>query len=321
MENGNYYSFECPCCGAAMEVSPDKSKLTCEYCGKKLYIKKDTRTGQAQLKRQDVRTRNSSIALVIAIVIFFFLIRGCMIITTIGTVYSSSNTSKSAVKEVNPFEGINVKVDGRAPCISVSAVNYSLNISKLNYKLDKSKGLSNGDVVTITAEPIEGYKWTEDSYQYTISGCDTIVTEPSMISQEDRAVMDDFCKSEIQNLWNQLMQKEKGEYNISIEPYKLYVSYPKELDSFFYNNHLYNSFKIDFEIDGKSGTLYQYTRIPNALLRDDGTLKAEYDNSYSANGFVPLSDFGVDGYLYADGYKTVLEMESSMEKDNYKLVK
>lgn len=332
MENQKFYSYQCPCCGATMTISPDQKKLTCEYCGKKLMVAQNKTTGQTELRKRTVQNKRN-VALIVAIVIALTLVGSCVsCITLIGGVATassyvadSSSQQTKAVKEVDPFEKLvdNQSVTGFAPYgkLNVDKISNS-EIRGIKYTADKSTDLSNGDVVTLTAQPLEGYTWTTSTREIKIYDLDTIVTDDSQISEDDLAVLHEFCINKIDAELRGTIDSDE-EISLLIEPYNIYCNVDK--DHNFYGTNpfrIHSAYKVDFVIEGVSGTIYKYVTIPAAVIQPDGTLKASYDQGSSYDGFISLDELGVKRYSgYIDGYKTVLEMESSLQDDDSKLYK
>lgn len=323
-----YYSYECPCCGASMNVSADQKKLTCEFCGKKLYAAQSRTTGETHLQSQSKRNA-SRIVITVFVMIFVVLPTVLVICRLAGSdrrkTISSTYSEKAVIKEVDPFEGFQVKVSGYAPFAKIDSMRRASSISKIEYKADKTTGLSNGDVVTITVKPLEGYKWTKETFTYTVSGLDTLVQEFSQISEEELAEIDSFCRGKLTDMWEQNVKAESdGDLVLKIEPYKNYLRILKDQDMNYFNqpNTIIMAYKVDFTVYGVSGTLYQYIGIPKAFISPEGKLKLAYDRFDSFNGYIWLNlEFGVDDYISVNGYKTVIEMEADMEDDAYTLLK
>lgn len=331
MENQTFYSYQCPCCGATMTVSPDQKKLTCEYCGKKLMIAQNKTTGQTVLKKRTVQnTRN--VALIVAVVIALTLVGSCVsCFTVIGEVASVSNTVSDTSRqtkapiEADPFEKIvdNQSVTGYAPYgkLNVDRISNS-EIRGAKYTADKTTDLSNGDVVTLTAQPLEGYTWKTSTREIKIYDLDTIVTDDSQIPEDDLAVLHEFCINKINEDLTETIESDE-DITLLIEPYKIYCNVDK--DHNFYGTNpfrIHSAYKVDFTIEGVSGTIYKYVTIPAAVIQPDGTFKAGYDRSSSYDGFINVNELGIDRYSgYIDGFKTVLEMESSLQDNDSVLYK
>ncbi len=327
MGNQKFYSYQCPCCGATMEISPDQKRLTCEYCGKKLTIAQNRATGQTELRKQTIQNTKNAIVIVVVIVSLLLLGSCVSCFTFIGGITSSSIQSSTRVndtKEVDPFdkmENINACISGYAPYGKFNANKLSnSDIREIKYTVNKSTDLNNNDIVIVTALPMDGYHWTTTTKNITIDGLDTIIEAENQISEEDLNVLHDYCIEKVESDIRETLGDENydsSDISLSIEPYKIYSSVSN--DHNFYSIDpfvIFAAYKVDCEIKGVSGTFYKYVEIPNAVIRPNGTLKASYDKSSTTDGFIWVEDLGVKEYInYISGYLTVLEMESSLERE------
>lgn len=329
MVNQQFYTYQCPCCGASMEVSPDLKRLSCEYCGKKLTLFQNKATGQTELRKSNVQNARSLVPLII-VFIFLILIGSCVsCFTLIGGTAVDSQRSVSQIKQVDPFEKManNSSVTGYAPYGKFNADKLSNSeIRGIKYTVDKATDLKNGDIVTITAEPLDGYTWTKSTTTITVEGLDTVITDESQISEADLNVLHDYCIKKAESDIRGTLGEEdfdSSDISLTIEPYNIYCLVSN--DHNFYSVEpftIFAAYEVDYEILGASGTFYKYVRIPQAVIDADGSLKASYDKSSTTDGFLWVEDLGVKDHInYVDGYLTILEMESSMEQEGCKLYK
>lgn len=336
--NARFYSYQCPNCGADMELSIDQKSIVCEYCGKKLYFANTNNANdpnaQPQLMVQDEKRRlqqtlNSAararkIILVIYITIFVFVF-GCVAVSVIAgfnSVSSSRRTASTTLKEVNPFKGLQVEITGVAPYAKVQSVKGTA-VRNAQFKADKTEGLSNGDVITITVDDMYGYSWTETSYQYTVSGLDTLVVSPSEIPQDDVETIQNFGADKIKKSWTKAIDLDESEYQLTITPCAMYMSVSKQY-SYRHNNYVMVEYQIDFVFGEATGTVYNYVSIPDAILSADGSFSLAYDDLSVEGDSLWLEEYGVTlnhGYIWVNGFDSVLEMESDMQDQDYQLVK
>lgn len=105
---------------------------------------------------------------------------------------SSKETEETTIEEIDPFESLNVTFEGISPAIKVNIESpYG---SKVEYTANVEKGLKNGDVVEITAEPRsedESVVYTETVNQYTVENMPSYVCTIEDIPQETYEKMDD----------------------------------------------------------------------------------------------------------------------------------
>ncbi len=103
------------------------------------------------------------------------------------------------IKEIDPFENIEVVFDGKSPNGNAILNNNSGDYS-ITYKMDKNNGLSNGDTITVTASP--AYAKSADDYAkqegkvlavtektYTVEGLASYPASIDDISEDMKAKM------------------------------------------------------------------------------------------------------------------------------------
>lgn len=316
MENNTYYSNECPYCGAPMNISTDQKTFACEYCGKKIIVSKQKNSTQIRLQRQNRRLALIITLVSVAVVAFSVV---CFSIASTAVKNEREKKQQALIKTADPFEGISVVLDDYAPYGTLKTIKNTTKINSIEYNADKLINLSNGDVITIKAEPKDGYTWTRDTYTYTVSGLDTVVTSEDQIPADDIPVLHEFCTGKIEEIWSDVKRNNPEEtIDYEIEPYKLYFNVRKE-SSYSYDNTITNStYKVNFTVNGISGTMYHIVSIPDTYIRADGTFKAGYERAVEQNGSVWLDEYGINVIELISGYKTVLEMESYMDNlDGY----
>lgn len=326
MENNTIFTNACPYCGAAMNVSPDQKTFACEYCGRKIFVSKQKNSDTIQLKRQNSSAAPRIIAIIIIVIIcvsVFWAVSSK--ISSVRNNYKNSSSQSSSDKPVDksadPFEGLTVTFEKYAPHGKVSNIRNTANIGNIEYSVDKTQNLSNGDVLTITAQPKKGYVWTRDTYTYTVSELDTVITEESQISAEDLQTLQDFCIQKIDDIWIDIKRDTGKEIIYDIEPYKFYFRDRKEESYISHQTDTVSAFKVTFTIDEITGTVYQHVDIPDTFIRPDGTLRASYDTASTYGGSVWLEDFGIKKIKLFDGFKTALELEAYIDNPNYILYK
>lgn len=343
LDPNKLYSYQCPNCGADMEVSPDQKSIVCEYCGKKLFFANNSTPNNpnaqpelrvqqeqvaAEIRRQEgLKAANTARRVFLTIfAVFWLVVVGCIAFAIINSdINSSTRTSRTtaAPTEMDPFAGIQISVKGTAPYAKLDHVK-NPEIRGISFHADKTEGLSNGDVITITVDEMSGYAWTETTYTYTVSGLDTFVTAPDKIPEADMQTIHEFSLKKIQDDWLKNIDGDPSSYTLYVESYATYVNMTNDPTGFYKNDSsILAAYKVDFKLNGTTGTYYTYVEIPDAYLRVDGTLKASYDHANLVWHTFWISDLGVKSHNYENvsGYKTVLEMESAMEEDGYTLVK
>lgn len=331
----NMIAYRCPSCGANVKIEENQSKVVCEYCGTEFQTNKEEKKQQAapEVKVNSTVSNTSrkrkSIKIIGCVIIplvgFWILGFGIIFINSINSIGSpGKNTKEVEILEINPFDNIKVEITGKEPYASISKVS-SGDGSYTEFKYDKNQGLSNGDVIKITAEPKNGYVYTQSEYEYTVSGLDVLVTDIDQLSDESRELLYNEAKKVVEKSWTESLSYSDftaEKLNIEIVPDKIYLNVNKEPSGYYSNdNMLMPSFETSFTCNGKSYTVYQYAVINNAYLDSNGNLHAEFQNIYSGGGFVWSDDYGINDSFGIDAYESELAMESSMEDDYYKLIK
>ncbi len=286
-QGNRFYSYTCPNCGADMEVVPNEKAVVCQFCGKKLYFAEEQNVNQqgeipsnpysdmasqvqerqSQINRS-MRTIRKTVLIVYVVIIF--LVVGCVatsIIMGFTNTRKDINRHTPAVTEMDPFEDMQVELEGEAPYASISEIRNTTD-RWIDYRADKAENLSNGDEITIKVDEKYGYAWTSDSYTYTVSGLDTLVLAPSEIEEADVKAIHEFCIDEITRSWSSDIGNCTDDYQITVSPYKLFVNVRKEKSYFSGRNNVLSTYQVDFIIDGKAGThipMYGFRNL--AILR------------------------------------------------------
>lgn len=320
MAGNVFFTNECPYCGASMEVSSDMKSFHCDYCGKKVFVYKAKDSNDLMVRRRRFTAYIIVFAVIISIILFF---AAGMVINTRIEELKSKKEAVQAEESVDPFENLKVVTEKFEPFGIISGISGTSRVKGIEYIADKTDHLSNGDVITITAKAKKGYKWTRDTFSYTVSGLDTIVTSDSMISDDDRQTLIDFGTQKLRDVWASI-QKEVSDRKVTyeIEPYKNYFGAIKELNFLGESGFIFLAYRVDFEVDGTQGFVYQLVEIPNTFIRPDGTLRASYDEASALyHGSVWMADFGIDEICLFEGFRSVLEMEAYLDNLDYIIYK
>lgn len=117
------------------------------------------------------------------------------------------------IHKVDPFDGFVISFSGTAPD---GRADYSYegteSISYYDYEVSPTKGLSNGDTITVTMSKSEsdtvrnGYIYTENSKTYTVAGLDSYVASaaelPDGYFDTLKNESEDYIKSYVAKSWN-----------------------------------------------------------------------------------------------------------------------
>ena len=227
--------------------------------------------------------------------------------------YSDISYTVEGLKEVgefNPFEHLNVEFDGIS---SAGTVNITPDYSQqemvdIYFEADKEDELSNGDVVTVTADPEENTEYFVEEYgnivtplkkSYTVEGLKSYATSVSQIPQEtlDKMVQQgkDAFYSHIANDWTEGYKIKAVDY---VGNYFLSLKEGMEGDQ----NCIYIVYKIKFvEVDGNTYTFYYYVRFKDIVVDGNGGCEvslADYEKTGDRFEYA-------DGKYSVDGYGTI----------------
>ncbi len=191
------------------------------------------------------------------------------------------------VEEFDPFEGVKVSFDGISPNGSVVI---SSEQSDITFTADKSSGLSNGDKVTVTAEPSYGMSeyaaehgkvFSKTENEYTVEGLASYAMKLDDIPDETKDKMKSQSNDSITAsaaTWAEGNSLKKSEF------LGYYFLTPKDGFSTSNCNILYCVYKNTSSVTGvKAGansdtkaetgeeTYYTYCRFENIMVLPDGT--------------------------------------------------
>lgn len=99
---------------------------------------------------------------------------------------SAPESSKPEPKPLDPFDGLEVVLEGTSPRVTAKLKGENSNVK---YSLDKKENLENGDKVTVTAEILYGkkddYVLTSDSKEFTVSDRPYYIMKLSELTDND----------------------------------------------------------------------------------------------------------------------------------------
>jgi len=331
-------AYDCPGCGASLNIESDQKSVTCEYCGMHFTIEEEK---EAEPKTEHVYATVENIPKVTMdpkkmriMVITIVLLVGLVFVPFIfGIIFSAFSLVRdigtevkvaTKVTEADPFKNVQVRLEGMEPIAEVSEVINGTDIRGIRYHVDKKTDLSNGDVITIEAEDMSGYKWTNTSYQYTISGLSQLVTDLSQLTQEDQDLIYSEAKREIEKNWEMNLSstdRTAETLHLTLQPYKMYLGVRKDANIFTDKNAVYPAFETTIEENGKTYTFYQYARIENIYHSSGGAFHGEFNTMDGSFGYIYTGEYGFGDNFAIWGYESVLKMESAMVDENYILTK
>ncbi len=237
--------------------------------------------------------------------------------------------------EVDPFEDVELVFSGIAPNGEVSLVNNSEEsfAYDLQYEVEPSDGLSNGDTITVSllqAESQEdrayylrsyGVTFTQTEKTYTVEGLGTFVSELSEIDEatlgEMQARGEDALRAEAAKDWDELVSLDNMSY---LGGYLLTAKDADEEP----NNVLYLVYQIQSTISvpeeelQESFTYYYTVSFENLIAEADGTVQVDLGDYRTSNDQF-WKDLGTRRYYY-HGYAdldTLLRECVSVNVDRY----
>ena len=221
-------------------------------------------------------------------------------------------------EEVDPFANIEINYTGTAPNGEASIINNSDEdyAYDLNYTVEPSEGLNNGDTITVslsqagTEENREYYLnnygiiFTQTEKSYTVEGLGTYITSLSQIDENTLNEMistgEDALRAEAAQDWDEPISLDSMTYLGS------YLLSAKDEDTD-RNNMLYLVYQVQssgsFPDEGiQESFIYYYTiRFDNLIVTPDGTVEINLtDYATTNNSFV--RELGNNRYRY-HGYE------------------
>ena len=197
--------------------------------------------------------------------------------------------------EYDPFKDLEVTFEGTAPYATVSLDDYNMEYSFLDFDIDKTQNLRNGDVITITLEMDEDFEEncisngviiTNTKKEYTVSGLTSYVEKIEDIPEDGM----DSMKGQAEDAFNAYVAKWNNP--ASMKGFNYIGSYyltRKEYDSWYSSNCLFLVYEVSY--DGRTEeepeeetkikepfTYYYYVCFYDLVLLEDGTFSVDLNN-------------------------------------------
>lgn len=226
------------------------------------------------------------------------------------------------IKEINPFEDVDVEFSGVNGSVTAEIVNNSKDefVQELYFSMDQSYDLSIGDTVTVSLESSDpeyyasmGYILTQTSKEYTCKAADEYVSKVEDIDSNTLSQM----QSQAQDIIESTLEN-TDEFALSGWTYKGMYILNRKSDSFWGSDNyveLIYTGKLDPAGDTESfETKYIFVPIifTNVLKKVDGTINVEITDAYVDSNYHEI--VGWTGYNY--GYLSGKEMYESEIKNN-----
>lgn len=241
------------------------------------------------------------------------------------------------IKEINPFDGVDVQFDGMAPNASASVViNDSKNhMNESDFSISESQNLTVGDKVTVTLNIDEqdyieqyGCKFSETSKEYTCVNVDSYITKAedvdetsldSMKKQTNDVILAYFAEHEQEIMCHDL--KYVGYYFLCKKD-KYDTSIWGPFNSFNQVYLIYSGKVKSKEKKFKESTVYFPVAYANLVKYKDGTVYVD-TNSNKIEGETSL-EYSYQGWLkdYVSGFTDQAKMKNDLvisELGNYEM--
>ena len=193
------------------------------------------------------------------------------------------------VKEVDPFEYVDVTFNGTAPTVEATySAKQVPDLGTLDYEFDIKEGLSNGDVVTLSCVSNEenivgkGYKLASTTKTYTVENMAEYVTDPATISGDYLTKLQDIA---IEMVNEDVEGLGEFEFETSTPTYEgLVVSSPKTFSTYGEKNQvflIYSATVAGGKEDFEEMTFYFPIKFNDVEIMADGTMSySSYDKAY-----------------------------------------
>ena len=213
-----------------------------------------------------------------------------------------------AKPEFDPFEHVEVNVSGIAPMGQISIPQTSSVVGTICYQASQTSGLSNGDVVTITAlsstgdlaesADENGYRLVRDSMSYTVTGIDEYLTSVADLNEDSI----DMLFEQAVNAFYAAHDFSQRDIVINALDYDgIYLLNRRETTDVWSagaENMCYVVLKVNLSQNGGGEVVYYYfVSYRNVVLQSDGTLL--FDSSYFNVPYgSDLMGIGLDGAIF-----------------------
>ncbi|MCR5272893.1 MAG: zinc ribbon domain-containing protein [Lachnospiraceae bacterium] len=242
----------------------------------------------------------------------------CKVKYTDGS-YTVSDLSEVGTYDV--FEDVEIEFSGVAP---KGELNFTYNGSELrasDFSIDKTYGLSNGDVVTVTISDKNFDKYAEEygkvpeavSKEYTVEGLDSYITKLSEVPEETL----ESLKAQAEDVFNAGVASEWGENEklLSFEYLGEYLLNP-DYELYLDDNKLFLVYKVQVEDTYSEDDIsfdeikevYWYISFEKVAISADGdgvVDVTDYDTPWDK---VEVHIDNVSYYWYYYGYETLDEL-------------
>jgi predicted RNA-binding Zn-ribbon protein involved in translation (DUF1610 family) len=296
-------SLECPSCGGTMQYEKGQAKAECPYCGKAVIVSEEQKPqahyalpAPAQQPKKSRRTVMGTFSTIGAIIL--------AVLAAIGIKRMNEITA-------DPFEFVRMEFSGVSGSGTARLVNSSEGeLKNVRFTLDRPRGLSNGESVSVTAKKLGGYRWTRSKRSFTVSGLDEALSSLAGLNDDVFAQFYEASGIQIEKAWKGVSSG-GAPVEWSAEKHKLYLLVSD--GSARNDNLLYDTYKTTVRFpNGEEREFYQAVCYTNVLKKADGSISADYSSASMENwqlgynlGFAPSDAFY--------GWESLREMELEFE--------
>ena len=301
----------CPKCGGNMERDTEKRLLHCPYCGHEAMLQRDDTEEKAYARQRGIerakmeaeelskRRRRRGVLIAAAVVLAFIL---------------AAAVVSALQPKVDPFAYIDVVFSGETGDGSAEVVRKAadgkVDPELINYRVDPRSWLSEGDVITITADSSE-YKLSPTKKTYKVEGLDTVLKDLSALS--DKAVEMIHNKSDI-TAGMAVEGAGTSDAPTSVERCVMYLVTDGRSES-----TLYDVYKVQYpEKDEGYAERYVVVYYAGIIVRDTEEPTMSYDRTMYMGGVIETLDRTYGGYM--TGYKTLKDVKADILSHQSKAV-
>lgn len=231
--------------------------------------------------------------------------------------YSDIEQKVEGLEEVgtfNPFEHVEVKFEGIAPNGTATVKpNYDKKeMQYINFSIDKSHDLSNGDVVVVTAEVDDEFMQkfnaipNPTSKEFTVEGINSYVTSASEI---DESALNEM-KKQAEDVYMAHVAREWGESDeLESLTYAGYYFLSAKSDSRYGDrNYMYMVYKVDAIGRDEHYPHYTYIKFKDIIIDETGKCEVDLSKGELTSHTWDALYNGIFDRIYYYGYSTLDEL-------------
>ncbi|MCR4673078.1 MAG: hypothetical protein K5637_07575 [Lachnospiraceae bacterium] len=335
--------LECPKCGAPLKLDRRNRSLTCEYCGYTAIYENENNqkpfepeqdrsasscrssgTSSRRTQRRTAKTASPNrkkgclVGCLTAIIAFIVLmVIGVIITETTSSSRSYTYTEDESAKVINPFNYVDVRFKGLDGEGEVVFDVDETEVEGLYFYSEDNYDLHEGDVITVTAYELYGYRFTQTEKQYTVTGLDHYLSSISELNDEALADIYSGAMIELEDDFgpdSALMNDEKVTVT-GPEPIGMYLLYTDD-ESEWTRNMLFAIFTCTLTSGDKKTVIYIPVEYDRIVVKTSGLAKLDYNYAYIRGDYLWTTDLGFKTSAYLRGYISEKAMYFDIVKSN-----